>query len=74
MENKVCKFFLNGNCKHGDNCKFLHEKKENINNKNINNKNNINKNIRRKHPKNTENFNPSFKYKNRLVTLECVFP
>jgi len=61
MENKVCKFFLNGNCKHGNNCKFLHEKKENINNKNINNKNNINKNIRRKHPKNTENFNPSFK-------------
>jgi hypothetical protein len=74
MENKVCKFFLSGNCRHGDKCKFLHltnDNKNHNNNKNQNNNNNKNNNHNnsqnnknknnRKHPKNTETFKPSFK-------------
>ena len=62
---KLCKFFIKGNCKHGENCKFLHDdkKKDIINDKNNNLKNNNSKipNNKKKikHPKNTESFEPS---------------
>jgi hypothetical protein len=64
MENKACKFFISGSCRHGDNCKFLHLNNNNNNNHNNNHNNNNNNNHnnnKRKHPKNTETFKPSYK-------------
>jgi hypothetical protein len=73
MENKICKFFLSGNCRHGDKCKFLHLTNDNNqnntqygnnnkkNNNNIHNNNTNNNNI---HNNNTNNNNTQEKNRN----------
>jgi len=54
---KVCKFFLNNDCHHGDNCRFLHEHPNTQHpNSNPNSKNNHHRHG--KHRKNTESFEP----------------
>lgn len=71
MSLRVCKFYVKGDCKDGNNCKFLHEKnicksyffdnkcqRENCKFTHIHTLNkNKNENKKRK-PRNTENFNP----------------
>ena len=63
---KICKFFLKGECNHGENCKFTHDKTICKNyffdgrckhGDKCRFKHNIT--LGKKHPKNTENFNPS---------------
>lgn len=73
---QVCKFFIKGNCNHGDNCKYIHDEticKNYYLNGSCNNKNNckfkhtvtIDSKINKKHKKklvkkNTESFEPSY--------------
>jgi hypothetical protein len=64
---KICKFFLKGECNHGENCKFVHDKKVCKNyffdgKCKYENKCKFEHNItiaKKRHPKNTENFSPS---------------
>ena len=49
--NKLCKFFLNGHCKKGENCDFIHDVNQN------NDKKTFKERHRRRHVKNTETFN-----------------
>ncbi len=60
----VCKFFLQGNCKHGNQCRFDHP----LGNVNLNNNsNNRNRNYRRK--KNTESFEPSHEPRDMTIKI-----
>jgi hypothetical protein len=64
---KICKFFLKGECNHGENCKFVHDKEVCKNyffdgKCKYENKCKFEHNItiaKKRHPKNTENFSPS---------------
>jgi hypothetical protein len=63
---KTCSFFLKGTCKKGNNCKFKHEFPVVYNSKSSQSSKNFRESIKRKgnkrrHPKNTESFKPSFK-------------
>ena len=63
---KLCKFFMNGYCKKGDNCDFIHDKnfsrEENYKHRN--------ENKRHRRPKNTETFEPSHKPPDMRVIVE----
>ena len=73
---KLCKFFMNGYCKKGDNCDFIHDKnlsketfyrKENYKfNHRLGNENKK----RHRRPKNTETFEPSHKPPDMRVIVE----
>ena len=58
---KICKYFAkDGYCKHGDNCRFIHDKEQFKNNYDLNSKNaNKSDNKQKRRPKNTESFEPS---------------
>ena len=66
LNNKICKFFLKNECKHGDQCKFLHDKTicrnyffdAKCKHQKCKFKHTITINKKNK-PKNTENFNPN---------------
>jgi len=62
-QNKICKFYARGECRHGDNCRFKHVKEQyhpqgnnNHHNPHIRNRNN---NIHHRRKKNTESFEPN---------------
>jgi hypothetical protein len=70
FNNNICKFFLKNNCTHGDKCKFIHDKSicrdyflqgvcKRGNKCKFTHKQD--KKNGKKHIKNTENFNPSYK-------------
>jgi hypothetical protein len=61
-----CKFFKDGNCKFGKECKFSHEVKKLLEN---NKKIKINKNNNKKHKKNTESFEPSHKPRDMIIKI-----
>jgi len=64
---KICRFFLKSDCNHGEHCKFIHDKTVCKNyffdgrcKHGIQCKFKHNITLGKKHPKNTENFNPSY--------------
>lgn len=66
--NKICKFFQQGNCKHGDKCRFSHNLTQNthVNNQN----NNQNSKPKRHHKKkNTQSFEPSHKPRDMTIRI-----
>ena len=79
--NIVCKFFVKGNCKDGNNCKYLHDKNvcryfflngkcrdgDKCNFKHVKNENN---HKRHKKKKNTESFEPSHKPPDMRIIVE----
>lgn len=74
METKQCKFFLKGNCKHGDNCKFSHSTNSDYaivtsNQSQPGNIVNIGRNSKKKKPKNTVHFEPITKPVNLRLSL-----
>ena len=62
--NKLCKFFLNGHCKKGENCDFIHDVNQN------NDKKNFKERHRRRHVKNTETFEPSHSPPDMRIIVE----
>ena len=70
---KICKFFLKGTCKKGDQCPFKHEfPKADESSQHSNNSSNRRRQKRNRRPKNTETFKPSFKPPDmRIVCLNA---
>ena len=72
---KLCKFFINGYCKKGDNCDFIHDKNfqrkifSQEENYKFNRPRNENKKIHRR-PENTETFEPSHKPPDMRIIVE----